>query len=94
LNELQAFIGKTVGCLVPVELGASNTPAPLVTGARHGITVVDCDYGGRATPDGMQFMAFIHHKDACPAIFVDEWGDITIVKRVQNPYMLERTGKM
>jgi DUF917 family protein len=94
LKELQEYVEMDVGCIVPVELGASNTPVPLVTGARFGIPVVDGDYGGRAAPDGMQFMPFMHHKDACPAVFVDKWGDVTIVKRAQNSYMLERIGKM
>mgnify|MGYP001138008892 CR=1 FL=1 len=94
LNELQAYVGKKVECIVTIELGASNTPTPLVTGARYGIPVVDGDYGGRAAPDGMQFMPYIHHKDACPVVFVDKWGDVTIVRRVQNTCILERIGKM
>jgi DUF917 family protein len=94
LEELQDYIGKSVGCIVPVELGASNTPVPLVTGARLGIPVIDGDYGGRAAPDAMQFMPFLHKKDAWPATFVDTWGDVTIVKRAQNPYIFERIGKM
>lgn len=94
LNELQAYIGKEVGCIVPIELGASNTPVPLVVGARLGIPVVDGDYGGRAAPDGVQFMPFMHKKDICPVVFVDKWGDVTIVKQAQNTYMLERLGKM
>jgi uncharacterized protein len=93
LNELQEYVGRKIGCIVPVELGASNTPAPLVTGARFGLPVVDGDYGGRAAPDGMQFMPFMHHKDTCPAVFVDHWGNVTIVKHAQSTNMLERLGK-
>jgi len=39
VKELAHYLGKPIRCIVAAELGAGNTPAPLVTGARLGIPV-------------------------------------------------------
>jgi DUF917 family protein len=94
VRELGEYLGKTIGCIVAAELGAGNTPAPLVTGARLGIPVVDGDYAGRAIPDEMQGTPFLYGKQSWPASSVDKWGNVSIIKSVANPYMFERAGKM
>jgi len=94
VKELGKYLGKPVGCLVPAELGAGNSPAPLVTGARLGIPVVDGDYAGRAIPDEMQGTPYLHHKNSWPFASVDKWGNVAIVRYTVSPHMLERIGKM
>jgi DUF917 family protein len=94
VKELGQYLGKPIGCLVPGELGAGNTPAPLVTGARLGIPVVDGDYAGRAIPDEMQGAPFLYGKHSWPFASVDKWGNVAIVKYTVSPHMLERIGKM
>jgi uncharacterized protein len=94
VKELGAYLGSPIGCLVAAELGAGNTPAPLVTGARLGIPVVDGDYSGRAIPDEMQGTPFLYGKHSWPFASVDKWGNVAIVKYTVNPHMLERIGKM
>jgi DUF917 family protein len=94
VRELGNYLGKPIGCLVAAELGAGNTPAPLVTGARLGIPVVDGDYAGRAIPDEMQGTPYLYGKHSWPFSSVDKWGNVTIVTYTVNPHMLERIGKM
>ncbi len=94
VKELETYLDKPIGCIVAAELGAGNTPAPLVTGARLGIPVVDGDYAGRAIPDEMQGTPFLHGKNSWPFASVDHWGNISIIKFTVNPHMLERIGKM
>jgi len=94
VKELENHLGKKIGCIVPAELGASNTPLPLVAGARLGIPVVDGDYAGRAIPEEMQGTPYLYGKNSWPFSTVDKWGDVAIVKRAANAYMLERIGKM
>ena len=94
VKELGSYLGQPVGCLVAAELGAGNTPAPLVTGARLGIPVVDGDYAGRAIPDEMQGTPFLYGKHSWPFSSVDKWGNVAIVKYTVSPHMLERIGKM
>jgi DUF917 family protein len=93
VKELEEYLGKPIRCLVAAELGAGNTPAPLVTGARLGIPVVDGDYAGRAIPDEMQGTPYLYGKHSWPFASVDKWGNIAIVKYTVNPHMLERIGK-
>ena len=94
VKELGNYLGKPVGCLVPAELGAGNTPAPLVVGSRLGIPVVDGDYSGRAIPEEMQGTPYLYGKNSWPFASVDRWGNITIAKYTVSPHMLERVGKM
>ena len=94
IKELGDYLGEPIGCLVPAELGAGNTPAPLVTGARLGIPVVDGDYAGRAIPEEMQGTPYLYGKDSWPLASVDRWGNTAIIKRTASPHMLERIGKM
>jgi DUF917 family protein len=94
IKELGEYLGAPIRCLVPTELGAGNTPAPLVTGARLGISVVDGDYAGRAIPEEMQGTPFLYGKNSWPFSSVDKWGNVAIVKRTANPQMVERIGKM
>jgi len=94
IKELQTYLGKPIGCIVAAELGAGNTPAPLVSGARLGIPVVDGDYAGRAIPDEMQGTPYLYGKHSWPFASVDQWGNVAIIKYTVNPHMLERIGKM
>jgi DUF917 family protein len=94
VKELEKYLGNPIRCIVAAELGAGNTPAPLVTGARLGIPVVDGDYAGRAIPDEMQGTPYLYGKHSWPFASVDNWGNVTIVKYTVNPHMLERIGKM
>ena len=94
VSELSAYLGAEIGCLVAVELGAGNSPTPMVTAARLGIPVVDGDYSGRAVPDEMQGTPFIYGKTSHPFVSVDRWGNIAVVTNTANPFMFERIGKM
>jgi Uncharacterized conserved protein len=80
VRELAAYAGIQMGAIVPSELGAGNTPAPLVAGARLGIPVVDGDYAGRAIPEEMQGTPYLYGKNSWPFASVDKWGNIAIVK--------------
>ncbi len=94
IRELGNYLGQPIGCLVCAELGGGNSAAPLVTGARMGIPVVDGDYAGRAVPEELQGTPFIYGKDSWPVASVDQWGNIVIIKYTVDSYMLERVGKL
>lgn len=94
VQALADYAGVKVGAIVPVELGASNTPAPLITAARMGIPLVDGDYSGRAVPQDMQTTYFLKGIPTHPAAIVDWWGNVIILKETANTEMGERIGKM
>ena len=94
VRELATYTGVKIGALVAVELGASNTPAPLVTAAHLGIPLVDGDYSGRAVPEDMQTTYFLKGINTYPAAITDWWGDVLILKEAADTRMGERMGKM
>jgi len=94
VRELATYTGVKIGALVAVELGASNTPAPLVTAAHLGIPLVDGDYSGRAVPEDMQTTYFLKGINTYPAAITDWWGDVLILKEAAATKMGERMGKM
>jgi DUF917 family protein len=94
VKELGEYLGEPIGCLVAAEIGAGNSPAPLVTGARLGIPVVDGDYAGRAVPEEMQATTYLYGKNSWPMASLDKWGNVVIVKHAVSSHMFERIGKM
>ena len=94
VRELEESAGVKIGAIVPIELGADSTPDPIVTGARLGIPVVDGDYAGRAVPEEMQNITYLHDKPGWPFTSVDRWGNVCIVKEACSHQMMERIGKM
>lgn len=94
IRELARYANVKIDAIVPVELGASNTPAPLITAAQMGIPLVDGDYSGRAVPQDMQTTYFIKGIKTHPAAIVDWWGNIIILKEAASTEMGERIGKM
>ncbi len=94
VREMEEYAGVKIEAIVPVELGAGNTPAPLITGARLGIPVVDGDYAGRAIPEEMQGTPYLYDKKGWPFTSVDRWGNVCIVKEACSLHMMERIGKM
>ena len=94
VRELESHLGQPIAALVAVELGASNTPEPIVTAARLGIPIVDGDYTGRAAPEELQSTPFINDIASVPFSSVDTWGNVALVTNTPNAYMLERITKM
>ena len=90
---LSEYLGEPIGCIVIAELGAYNSPAPLVAATRLGIPVVDGDYSGRAVPEEMQSTPYVYGIASDPLASVDCWGNTTILARAANSYMLERIGR-
>ena len=93
VKTLSEHLGEPIGCIVISELGAYNSPAPLVVAARLGIPVVDGDYSGRAVPEEMQSTPHVHDVASDPLVSVDQWGNTAIVAKASNSYMLERVGR-
>lgn len=93
IRVLSEYLGEPIACIVVSELGAYNSPAPLVVAARLGIPVVDGDYSGRAVPEEMQSTPHTCGVASDPLVSVDQWGNTTIVAEAVNSYMLERVGR-
>ena len=94
LEQLENYVGKQVGALVPIELGGGNSPSAMVAAASKGIVMVDGDYAGRAVPEMCQTTVFLKKRMSLPMASCDCWGDRCIYLSAVNWPMVERMGKM
>ncbi len=94
VEELQAYTGRRVDAILPFELGAGNTAAPVDTALRLGVAVVDGDAAGRAVPELVQTTAALAGIGFAPGVVADPWGDVLIVKDTASDLLAERIGKM
>ncbi len=91
--ELQSYAHVDVEAVVPVELGGGNTPAPVDVAMSLGKKVVNGDYAGRAIPEISQITTYLADMPSHPTSYVDEWGNVSIVKTAINYYLAEALGK-
>ncbi len=94
IEALADYMKIKIGAVVPIELGGSNTPGPLVAGLILGIPTVDGDYTGRAIPEITQITPELNGKHSWPLSSVDRWGNVLIIKESVGTAMSERIGKL
>lgn len=97
VSALQALEGSaelSVGAVVPIEIGASNVPAPAAAALELGVALVDGDYaGGRAIPEVPQVIPEVKGVPVCPMSFVTRWGDVVILQETVSTAMADRIGR-
>jgi hypothetical protein len=94
VRALEEDAGVKVEAIVPVEIGASNVPAPVGAALELGIPAVDGDYaGGRAIPEVPQTIPEVRTVPVCPMSFVTRWGDVVILKDTISTAMADRIGR-
>lgn len=94
LLELQSYAGVEIEAVVPVELGGANTPGPIDVAMALGKKVVNGDYAGRAIPEITQLTTNLANKPTHPTAYVDEWGNVSLIKTAINYQLAEALGKM
>lgn len=95
VNFLEDYTGKRIEVIVPVEIGAANTPDPIGTAIYLGKKVVDGDYaGGRAIPEITQLTPHLEGIPMVPLASVDEWGNRVLIDQVLNYAVGEKIGKL
>lgn len=94
VKELQEFLGQEIYGIVPIELGAANSSAPIAVANALGMPAVDGDYAGRAIPEMIQTTPRINKKSLVPIASVDEFGNTAVIKAVANDQLAERIGKL
>ena len=79
VRRLEAYLGRTVDAVVPLEIGGVNSLIPILVASRLGIPVVDGDSMGRAFPtlDNTTFNIF--GLCASPVVVTNEHGDVVVV---------------
>jgi len=94
VQALEESAGVSVEAIVPVEIGASNVPAPIAAALELGVPVVDGDYaGGRAIPEVPQTIPEVLGTSVCPMSFVTRWGDVVVLEETVSTAMADRIGR-
>lgn len=94
VKELEDYVGKRIDVIVPLEVGGSNTPAPIAAAVALGKTAVDGDYAGRAVPEITQATPSIGGFSLAPACCVDKYGNKVVIREAISNPVAERIGKM
>lgn len=92
-HRLEEFTGRRISALIPLELGGSNTPAPVAAAASLGKLVVDGDFAGRAVPEITQTTAAVAGISFTPATSVDKYGNYCVIMEAISLELGERIGK-
>lgn len=92
--ELEHYADVMVDAVVPIELGGGNTPGAVDVAMSLQKKVVNGDYAGRAIPQIDQITTYLADKPSHPSTYVDEWGNVSIVKTAVNYHLAEALGKM
>lgn len=80
VRKLEAYLGKKVDALMPIEIGGINSMVPIVAAARLGLPLVDADGMGRAFPE-IQMVTFNVYGVSCtPASITDEHLNSLIIE--------------
>ena len=79
VRRLEAYLGRKVDAVVPLEIGGVNALLPFMVAARLGVPVVDGDSMGRAFPtlDNTTFNIF--GLSASPVVVTNEHADAVII---------------
>ncbi len=84
IRKLEEITGLSVAAVFPMEIGGGNGIAPIITAAKLGLPVVDCDGMGRAFPESQMVTFNIYGQSACPAVVTDACGNTIVLETVTN----------
>lgn len=82
-----------LSAIVPYEIGAAATSSAVATAAMLGVPTIDADFVGRSVPEATQMLPALYGLDLCPTACADAFGNESMITKVVNRHMAERTGK-
>lgn len=93
VRELEAYTGKTITTIFPIELGANNTATPMHAAAELALHLIDGDASGRAVPEASQVTPEMQKHSFVPAAIADEWGNLLLLKHATGLDVAEAIAK-
>jgi hypothetical protein len=94
LSLLERYLNRDVDVVAAIELGCSNTPAPMSVAHALGRIFVDGDFAQRAIPEITQTTLCLNNVSPAPFGVADRYGNTVIITRTVSCEMAERIGKM
>jgi DUF917 family protein len=84
LTALEKHINGEVTHIICAEVGGMNSTLPIVTAARTGLPLVDCDAMGRAFPEIQMSTPTLSGIQASPIALADDKGNSVVIDAVDN----------
>jgi len=84
VDGLQAYLGRPIRAITPIEAGGLNSTTPFIVASHLGLPVVDADGMGRAFPELQMVTMTLHGIAATPMAIGDEKGNTAILNTVDN----------
>ncbi|HWE60705.1 MAG TPA: DUF917 domain-containing protein [Chloroflexota bacterium] len=81
---LQAYLGRKVQAVTPIEAGGLNSTTPFIVAAALALPLVDADGMGRAFPELQMVSPTLHGIAATPMAIGDEKGNSAILNTCDN----------
>lgn len=83
---LQAYLGRPIRAVTPIEAGGLNSTTPFIVATHLGVPLVDADGMGRAFPELQMVTMTLHGIMATPMAIGDEKGNTAILNTVDNAW--------
>ena len=81
---LQAYLGRPIRAVTPIEAGGLNSTTPFIVAASLNLPLLDADGMGRAFPEIQMVTATLHGISATPMAIGDEKGNSAILNTIDN----------
>ena len=85
-RALERHLGREITHIICAEVGGLNSTLPIVTAARTGLPMVDCDAMGRAFPEIQMSTPTLHGISASPIALADDKGNAVVIDAVDNDW--------
>jgi DUF917 family protein len=93
VEMMREYLGVEIAATIPIEVGGSNSFAPLIASAQLGLPTVDADGMGRAFPEWSMISFYFHGVAPSPVIMTDCLDRKILIENVGSPKQLEHIGR-
>lgn len=83
-RALERHFGMVMTHVICAEVGGLNSTLPIVTAARLGLPIVDCDAMGRAFPEIQMSTPTLSGIGASPMAMADDKGNTVVIDAIDN----------
>ena len=90
IEALADYLGVEIAGAAPIEIGGSNSFAPMIAAAQLGLVTVDVDGMGRAFPEGSMISYYFDGIAPSPTVMIDEQHQKIILENIPDTRSQER----
>lgn len=93
VRMMEEHLGVKIAATIPIEVGGSNSFAPIIAAAQLGLPTVDADGMGRAFPEWSMISFYFDGVAPSPIIMTDALDRKVVLEHAGTPRQLERIAR-